>query len=55
MASRVNIYFSDNTKQRLDEYRQRLWGNHHSISAIVQRAVKEFLEREQIGEGKKPE
>ncbi|MBA7507864.1 hypothetical protein ES706_06593 [subsurface metagenome] len=44
--SRINVYLSEETKNRLAEYRHRVWGNHHSLSAIIQRAIKEFLDRE---------
>ena len=43
---RINVYLSEETKERLAEYRHRVWGNHHSLSAIIQRAIKEFLDRE---------
>lgn len=43
---RINVYLSEETHQWLKEYRQRVWGSHHSVSAIVQRAIREFLERE---------
>ncbi|MBA7601436.1 hypothetical protein ES703_08509 [subsurface metagenome] len=44
---RVNIYLSAELQKRLAEYREREWGNHHSLSAIVQKAIKEFLDREE--------
>lgn len=50
---RVNIYLSAEIKERLAEYREREWGGHHSLSAIVQKAIKEFLDREEKRE--KPE
>ena len=43
---RVNVYLSKATQEALGEYRQRVWGGHHSVSAIVQRALREFLEKE---------
>ena len=43
---RVNVYLSEEIKERLAEYRHRVWGNHHSLSAIVQRAIREFIDRE---------
>jgi len=43
---RVNIYLSTDIQKRLAEYREREWGNHHSLSAIVQKAIREFLDRE---------
>jgi len=44
---RTNIYLSAALQKRLAEYREREWGNHHSLSAIVQKAIKEFLDREE--------
>ncbi len=44
---RVNIYLADDVQKRLAEYREREWGSHHSLSAIVQKAIKEFLDREE--------
>jgi predicted transcriptional regulator len=44
---RINIYLSADLQKRLAEYREREWGNHHSLSAIVQKAIKEFLDREE--------
>ena len=44
---RVNIYLSDEIKERLAEYREREWGIHHSLSAIIEKAIKEFLDREE--------
>ena len=44
---RVNIYLSAEIQERLAEYREREWGGHHSLSAIVQKAIKEFLDREE--------
>ena len=43
---RVNVYLSVEVHKRLAEYREREWGNHHSLSAIVQKAIREFLDRE---------
>ena len=51
---RVNIYLSAEIKERLAEYLEREWGGHHSLSAIVQKAIKEFLDREEE-KGKKTE
>ena len=44
---RTSIYLSAELQKRLAEYREREWGNHHSLSAIVQKAIKEFLDREE--------
>jgi len=43
---RVNIYLSTEIQKRLAEYREREWGGHHSLSAIVQKAIREFLDKE---------
>lgn len=48
---RVNIYFSTELHKRLAEYLQIEWGGHHSLSAVVQKAVKEFLDREEKKKG----
>jgi len=45
--ARINIYLSDELQKRLGDYREREWGNHHSLSAIVQKAIKQFLDREE--------
>jgi len=45
--ARINIYLSDELQNRLGDYREREWGNHHSLSAIVQKAIKQFLDREE--------
>ncbi|HUV56034.1 MAG TPA: hypothetical protein VMV84_02255 [Dehalococcoidales bacterium] len=44
---RVSIYLSVDIRKRLDDYREREWGGHHSLSAIVQKAIKEFLDKEE--------
>jgi len=44
---RVGVYLSAEVQRRLAEYREREWGSHHSLSAIVQKAIKEFLDREE--------
>ena len=41
---RVNIYLSTEVQKRLAEYREREWGSHHSLSAIVKKAIREFLD-----------
>ncbi len=46
---RVNIYLSAEIQERLAEYREREWGGHHSLSAIVQKAIKEVLRQEKKG------
>ena len=43
---RIHIYLTAEVHKRLAEYREREWGNHHSLSAIVQKAIREFLDRE---------
>ena len=43
---RVNVYLSVELQKRLAEYREREWGNHQSLSAIVEKAIKGFLDRE---------
>jgi len=48
--ARINVYLSEEIKKRLAEYRHRVWGNHHSLSAIIQRAIREFLDREEAKE-----
>jgi len=48
--ARINIYLTEETRNRLASYRQRVWGNHHSLSAIIQRAIREFLDKERIEE-----
>ena len=48
---RINIYLTADLQKRLAEYRQREWGNHHSLSAIVQKAIKEFWDREEEKKG----
>jgi len=47
---RINAYLSEEIKKRLADYRYRVWGNHHSASAIIQRSIKEFLDREDARE-----
>jgi len=47
---RINIYISTELQEALAEYRVREWGGHHSLSAIVQKAIKQFLEREKARE-----
>jgi len=44
---RVNIYLSADIQKRLAEYLKREWGGHYSLSAIVQKAIKEFLDKEE--------
>jgi len=44
---RINIYITADLEERLKAYRQREWSGHHSLSAIVQKAVREFLDREE--------
>ena len=51
---RVSIYLSDEIKKRLADYREREWGGHHSLSAIVQKAIKEFLDKEEKREEVQP-
>jgi len=48
--ARISVYLSEEIKNRLAEYCHRVWGNHHSLSAIIQRAIKEFLDREDARE-----
>jgi len=43
---RVSIYLSDEIQKRLADYREKEWGSHHSLSAIAQKAIKEFLDKE---------
>ena len=50
---RVNIYLSSELQKRLADYREREWGGHHSLSAIVQKAIKQFLDREEKAAGEK--
>ncbi len=53
---RIHLYLTTDLQKRLADYRQREWGNHHSLSAIVQKAIKEFLDREEKkGKGVKNE
>ena len=44
--ARLGIYLSNELAKQLRDYCQREWGNHYSLSAIIQKAVKEFLEKE---------
>lgn len=46
---RVNIYFTEEVHQRLKEYIAKNYSGHRAVSSTVQRAVKEFLEKE-LGE-----
>jgi len=52
---RVNIYLSADIHKRLADYREREWGGHHSRSAIVQKSIKEFLDKEEIWRRKRKE
>jgi len=49
---RINIYITAELEERLKAYRQREWSGHHSLSAIVQKAVREFLDKEEEREEK---
>lgn len=41
---RRNFYLSAEIEKRLAEYRNREWGSHHSLSGIVERAIREYLD-----------
>lgn len=43
---RLGIYLSEDIVKSLREYCAREWGNHYNLSAIIQKAIKEFLERQ---------
>ncbi len=43
---RIHIYLTAGVQKRLAEYREREWAGHHSLSAIVQKAIREFLDKE---------
>uniref|UniRef100_A0A6M3XTI9 Putative HNH endonuclease n=1 Tax=viral metagenome TaxID=1070528 RepID=A0A6M3XTI9_9ZZZZ len=45
---RINIYFTNNTYQKLRDYIRQKHGKHRVLSAIVQEATKEYLERNNI-------
>ena len=42
---------SSELQKRLADYREREWDGHHSLSAIVQKAIKQFLDREEKAAG----
>lgn len=42
----THICFKGDTLERLREYVERLYGAHRAMSAVVDRAVREFLDRE---------
>ena len=43
-GKRINIILTEDMFLRLAEYKERVWGDHHATSAILQRALKEFLD-----------
>lgn len=51
-----HIYFTQPTLKRLERYIRRNFGGHHALSMIVQKAVDEFLDKEETsGVGSKPQ
>lgn len=45
---RVNIYFTEPTLKELKEYLEREYSGHRALSLVVQKAIKEFLEKERL-------
>jgi len=42
-----HITLSDELAKRLNDYRKRVWSNSLTLSAIAQRAIKDFLDKEE--------
>ena len=42
----VLIRLSDNTLERLHKYLEKLYGEHRGLSLTMERAIREFLDRE---------
>ena len=45
--SRIDIYLSAELQERLAEYRKREWGGLHSLLDIVQKSIREFLDKKE--------
>lgn len=43
---RISVFIKDDIWKRFQEYKKQVWGDSQSTSAIIQRALREFLDRE---------
>ena len=47
---RIHIYLTKETSEQLTDYLKKEWGGHYNQSAVVQKAIKEFLDKEREAE-----
>lgn len=48
---RKHIYFTEDTLKELQSFVKKEYGSHRAMSLIVQKAVKRFLEEENVRQG----
>jgi len=48
---RKHIYFTEDTLKELQRFVKKEYGNHRAMSLVVQKAVKQFLEKENVRQG----